>query len=67
MIIGTSLLHTLLQRFGMLVHAGSRATESSEGSKSNTEAVYFPCGDTLLIRSKQILPISTKYVTAEAS
>ena len=42
MINGTSLLHTHLQRFGMLMHVGSRATETSEGSKSKTEAVFFP-------------------------
>ena len=42
MINGTSLLRTHLQRFGMLMHVGSRATETSEGSKSKTEAVFFP-------------------------
>ena len=41
MIKGKSLLHTRLQRFGMLMHVGSHATETSEGSKSKTEAVFF--------------------------
>ena len=36
MITGISLLHTHLQCFGMLMHVGSLATESSEGS-------IFPC------------------------
>ena len=40
---GTSLLHIHLQRFGMLMHVGSRETETSEGSNSKTEAVLFPC------------------------
>ena len=42
MITGTSLLHTHLQRSGMLMHVGSHATETSEGRKSKTEAVLFP-------------------------
>ena len=59
MITGTSLLHTYLQRFGMLMHAGSRATETSEGSESKTEAVYFPIEIPLLMRSNQGLLILT--------
>ena len=46
MITGTGLLHTHHQRFGMLMHVGLCATETSEGSKSKTEAVYFPHRDT---------------------
>ena len=46
MIMGTSILHTHLQRFGMLMHVGSRATDTSEGIKSKTEAVNFPPRDT---------------------
>ena len=42
MITGTSLLSTDLQRFGMLMHVGSHATETSKGSNSKTEAVLFP-------------------------
>ena len=59
MIIGIILLHNHLQRFGMRMHVGSRATESSEGSKSKTEAVLPTVAMTLLMRSNQILPIST--------
>ena len=42
MITGTSLLHNHLQRFGMFMHVRSCATDTSEGSKSKTEAVLFP-------------------------
>ena len=42
MITGTTLLHTHLQRFRMLMHVGSRATETSEGGKSKTKVVFFP-------------------------
>ena len=37
-----SLLHLHFQRFGLLMHVGTRATPSSKGSKSKTEAMYFP-------------------------
>ena len=43
MITCTIPIHTHLQRFGMLMHVGSCETETSEGSKSKTEAVFFPC------------------------
>ena len=59
MITGTSLIHIHLQRFGMLIHVGSRATETRAGSKSKTEAVYFPVVIPLLMRSNQILLILT--------
>ena len=42
MINGMSLLHLHFQRFGLLMHVGTRATPSSKGSKSKTEAMYFP-------------------------
>ena len=41
-----SLLHAHLQRYEMLMHVEKRASESSEGSKSKTEAVYVPRKDT---------------------
>ena len=42
MINRTSLLHLHFQRFGLLMHVGTRATVYSKGSKSKTEAMYFP-------------------------
>ena len=42
MISGMSLLHLHFQRFGLLIHVGTRATLPSKGSKSKTEAMYFP-------------------------
>ena len=42
MINGMSLLHLHFQRFGLLMHASTRATPSTKGSKSKTEAMYFP-------------------------
>ena len=43
MINGMSrLLHLHLQRSGLLVHVDTRATPSCKGSKSKTEAMYFP-------------------------
>ena len=42
MINGMSLLRLHFQRFGLLMRIGNRATSSSEGRKSNTEAMYFP-------------------------
>ena len=42
MIKGTSLLHSHLQRSGILTHVGSCATETSEGIKSKTETEFFP-------------------------
>ena len=39
---GIGLLHHHLQRFGLLMHVGTRATPSSKGSKSKTEAMHFP-------------------------
>ena len=42
MINGMSLLHLHFQRCGLLMHVGTRATPSSKGSKSKTEAMYFP-------------------------
>ena len=51
MITGTILLHAHLQRFRMLMHVGSPATETTEGSKSKTEAVLFPVEMLLLMRS----------------
>ena len=59
MIMGTSLLYTHLQRFGMLTHVGSHATETSEGSKFKTEAVCFTVEIPLLMRSNKILLILT--------
>ena len=59
MITGTSLLHTHLQRFGMLMHVGSRATKTSEGSKSKTEAVFPAVDMPVLMRSNQIPLILT--------
>ena len=38
---GMSPLHLHFQRFGLLMHVGTRATPSSKGSKSKTEATYF--------------------------
>ena len=35
-------IHTHPQRFGMLMHVGSHATETSEGSKFKNKAVSFP-------------------------
>ena len=55
MITGTSLLHTHLQCFRMLMHVGSYGTETSESSKSKTESVYFFIEIPLLMRSNQIL------------
>ena len=48
MIILTILLHAHIQRFGMLMYVGLRATETSEGSKYKTEAVNSPNRDTLI-------------------
>ena len=42
MINGMSLLHLHFPRFDLLMHTGTRATPSSKGSKSKTEAMYFP-------------------------
>ena len=38
MINGMSLLHLHFQQFGLLMHVGTRATPSSKGRKSKTEA-----------------------------
>ena len=69
MITGTNLLHIHLQRFGMLMHVGSRATETSEGSKSKTEEKQYisSVASPLLMRSNQTLWIMTWCVTVEAS
>ena len=42
MINGMSLLYLCFQRFGLLMHVGTRATPSAKGSKSKTDAMYFP-------------------------
>ena len=42
MINGMSLLLLHFQWFGLLMHVGIRATPSSKGSKSKTEAMHFP-------------------------
>ena len=43
MINGMSLLYLHFQRFAPLMHVGARTTPSSkQGSKSKTEAMYFP-------------------------
>ena len=47
MIQGTSLLHAHFKRFGMLMHTGTRATATRNGSKSKTEAMFFPSDSTL--------------------
>ena len=47
MSMGTSFLHTHLQRFVMFMHVRSHATETSEVSIPKTEAVYFPNGSTI--------------------
>ena len=47
MILGTSLLHAHFKRFGMLMHTGTRATATRNGSKSKTEAMFFPSDSTL--------------------
>ena len=39
---GMSLLHLHFQRFGLLMHVGTRATPSSKGIKSKTEAMHSP-------------------------
>ena len=47
MIRGTSLLHTHFKRFGMLMHTGTIETATCKGSKSKTEAMYFPSVSTI--------------------
>ena len=47
MIQGTSLLHTHFKRFGMLMHTGTIETATCKGSKSKTEAMYFPSVSTI--------------------
>ena len=42
MINGMSLLRFHFQRFGLLMHFGTRAPLSSKGSNSKAEATYFP-------------------------
>ena len=56
MINGMSLLHLHFQRFGLLMHVGTRATPSSKERKSKTEAMYFP--------SKQLKYIPTDELAA---
>ena len=47
MIRGTSLLHAHFKRFGMLMHTGTHATATQSGSKSKTEAMFFPSDSTI--------------------
>ena len=47
MIQGISLLHAHFKRFGMLMHTGTRATATWNGSKSKTEAMFFPSDSTV--------------------
>ena len=60
MITDTSLLHTHLQRFGMLMHVGSRATETIVKAASLRSNQYIsPIEILLLMKSNQIPLILT--------
>ena len=52
MIRGTSLLHAHFKRFGMLMHTEPRATATRSGSKSKTEAMFFPSDLTIKEHAK---------------
>ena len=54
MVRGTSLLHMHFKRFGMLMHTGTRDTATRKGSKSKTEAMYFPSNSTIKEHSEHM-------------
>ena len=54
MINRMSLLHFHFQRFGLLMHIGTRATPSFKGSKSKIKAMYFPSKQLKVIPSDEL-------------